>query len=168
MATKLEVIQHRRQGRDYIDIAAMDRAGACTIEDGLRYHKQRYAPIVTYEETLRIARLATSPPPTDPDPAFDRKLAEAASHLAARRRAVLDWPPIRGSGHAHHSPNPPHTNSDPPSRTRPKERSPDSPPTSAHSSITKAASFLNRLRKLLPARSRALASPETTQSREGQ
>ncbi len=34
MATKLDVIQHRRQGRDYIDIAAMDRAGACTIEDG--------------------------------------------------------------------------------------------------------------------------------------
>ena len=52
MATKLDVIQHRRQGRDYIDIAAMDRAGACTIEDGLRYHKQRYAPTVTYEETL--------------------------------------------------------------------------------------------------------------------
>ena len=70
MATKLDVIQHRRQGRDYIDIAAMDRAGACTIEDGLRYHKQRYAPTVTYEETLRIAQLATSPPPTDPDPAL--------------------------------------------------------------------------------------------------
>ena len=47
MATNLEVIQHRRQGRDYIDIAAMDRAGACTIEDGLRYHKQRYAPTVS-------------------------------------------------------------------------------------------------------------------------
>ena len=91
MATKLEVIQHRQQGRDYIDIAAMDRAGACTIEDGLRYHKQRYAPTVTYEETLRIARLATSPPPTDPDPAFDHHLTDAASHLAARRRAVLDW-----------------------------------------------------------------------------
>ena len=91
MATKLEVIQHRQQGRDYIDIAAMDRAGACTIEDGLRYHKQRYAPTVTYEETLRIARLATNPPPTDPDPAFDHHLTDAASHLAARRRAVLDW-----------------------------------------------------------------------------
>ena len=91
MATKLEVIQHRQQGRDYIDIAAMDHTGACTIEDGLRYHKQRYAPTVTYEETLRIARLATSPPPTDPDPAFNHHLAEAASHLAARRRAVLDW-----------------------------------------------------------------------------
>ena len=47
MATKLDVIQHRRQGRDYIDIAAMDRACVCTIEDGLRYHKQRYAPTVT-------------------------------------------------------------------------------------------------------------------------
>ena len=91
MATKLDVIQHRRQGRDYIDIAAIDRTGACTIEDGLRYHKQRYAPTVTYEETLRIAQLATSAPPTDPDPAFDRHLTEAASHLAARRRAVLDW-----------------------------------------------------------------------------
>ena len=91
MATKLEVIQHRHQGRDYIDIAAMDRTGACIIEDGLRYHKQRYAPTVTYEETLRIAQLATSAPPTDPDPAFDHHLEEAASHLAARRRAVLDW-----------------------------------------------------------------------------
>ena len=38
MASKLEVIQHRRQGRDYIDIAAMDRAGACTIEDGATFH----------------------------------------------------------------------------------------------------------------------------------
>ena len=82
MATKLDVIQHRRQGRDYIDIAAMDRAGACTIEDGLRYHKQRYAPTVTYEETLRIAQLATSPPPTDPDPAFDRHLTQAASAVS--------------------------------------------------------------------------------------
>ncbi len=91
MATKLEVVQHRRQGRDYIDIAAMDRTGVCTIEDGLRYHKQRYAPTVTYEETLRIAQLATSAPPSDPDPAFNHHLAEAASHLAARRRAVLDW-----------------------------------------------------------------------------
>ena len=43
------------------------------------------------KKPLRIAQLATSPPPTDPDPAFDHHLAEAASHLAARRRAVLDW-----------------------------------------------------------------------------
>ena len=107
MATKLEVIQHRRQGRDYIDIAAMDRAGACTIEDGLRYHKQRYAPTVTYEETLRIAQLATSAPPTDPDPALDHHLAEAADHLAARRRAVLDWALQSGQ-----RPRPPHP--DPP------------------------------------------------------
>ena len=47
MATKLDVIQHRRQGRDYIDITAMDRTGTCTIEDGLRYHKQRYTPTVS-------------------------------------------------------------------------------------------------------------------------
>ena len=108
MATKLDVIQHRRQGRDYIDIAAMDRAGACTIEDGLRYHKQRYAPTVTYEETLRIAQLATSAPPTDPDPAFDSHLAEAAGHLAARRRAVLDW--ALQSGQRPRPPQPePHT-----------------------------------------------------------
>ena len=103
MATKLDVIQHRRQGRDYIDIAAMDRAGACTIEDGLRYHKQRYAPTVTYEETLRIAQLATNPPPTDPDPAFDRHLTDAARHLATRRRAVLDWALQSGQ-----RPRPPH------------------------------------------------------------
>ena len=106
MATKLDVIQHRRQGRDYIDIAAMDRAGACTIEDGLRYHKQPPPP-VTYEETLRIAQLATSPPPTDPDPAFNRHLTEAASHLAARRRAVLDWALQSGQRPRPPQPDPP-------------------------------------------------------------
>ena len=103
MATKLDVIQHRRQGRDYIDVAAMDRTGACTIEDGLRYHKERYAPAVGYEETLRIAQLATSAPPTDPDPAFDHHLREAAGHLAARRRAVVDWALQSGQ-----RPRPPH------------------------------------------------------------
>ena len=99
------VLRHRRQGRDYIDIAAMDRAGACTIEDGLRYHRQRYSPTVTYEETLNIAQLATSPPPTDPDPAFDRHLAEAAGHLTTRRRAVLDW--ALQSGQRPRPPQPP-------------------------------------------------------------
>ena len=107
MATKLEVIQHRRQSRDYLDIAAMNRAGARSIEDGLRYHKQRYVPTVTYEATLRIAQLATSPPPTDPDPAFDRHLAEAASHLAARRRAVLDWALQSGQRPCPPQPDPP-------------------------------------------------------------
>lgn len=107
MATKLEVIQHRCQGRDYIDIAAMDRVGACTIEDGLRYHKRRYSPTVTYEETLRIAQLATSAPPTDPDPALDHHLAEAARHLAARRRAVLDWALQSGQRPRPPQPDPP-------------------------------------------------------------
>ena len=107
MATKLEVIQHRRQGRDYIDIATMDRTGACTIEDGLRYHKQRYAPTVTYEETLRIARLATNTPPTDPDPAFNHHLTQAASHLAARRaRRPRLGPAIRTAATPTPSPTP--------------------------------------------------------------
>ena len=107
MATKLEVIQHRRQGRDYIDIAAMDRAGACPIEDGLRYHKQRHAPTVTYEETLRIAQLATSAPPADPDPAFNHHLTEAANHLATRRRAILDWALQSGQRPRPPQPDPP-------------------------------------------------------------
>ncbi len=88
----------------------MDRAGACTIENGLRYHKQRYAPTVTYEETLRIAQLATGPPPTDPDAASDSHLTQAAYHLTARRRAVLDWALQSGQ-----RPRPPQP--DPPTRT---------------------------------------------------
>ena len=46
---------------------------------------------MTRDKTLRIAQLATSPPPTDPDPAFNRHLTQAAGHFGARRRAVLDW-----------------------------------------------------------------------------
>lgn len=91
MAMKLDVIQHRRQARDYIDIAAMDRSGACTIEDGLRYHKQRYAPSVAWEETLRVADLATSPQQTDDDPIFDALMPEAADYLNSRRSAVMGW-----------------------------------------------------------------------------
>ena len=103
MTTKLEVIQHRRQGRDYIDIAAMDRTGACTIEDGLRYHKQRYAPTVTFEETLQIASLATSPPTSDPDPIFDQHMHETAGHLTARRRDIINWA-IQSAQRPRHAP----------------------------------------------------------------
>ena len=74
MATKLDVIQHRRQGRDYIDIAAMDRAGACTIEDGLplpqtalrpHRHLRRNPPHRTarHQPTAHRPRPRLRPPP---------------------------------------------------------------------------------------------------------
>ncbi len=74
MATKLDVIQHRRQGRDYIDIAAMDRASACTIEDGpalpqtaLRPHRHlRRNPAhrtARHQPTAHRPRPRLQPPP---------------------------------------------------------------------------------------------------------
>ena len=56
---------------------------------------------------VRIAQLATSPPPTDPGPALNRHLTEAASHLATRRRAVLDWALQSGQRPRPPQPDPP-------------------------------------------------------------
>ena len=91
MAMKLDVIHDRRQIRDYIDISEMDRTGACRIEDGLNYHRQRYAPTVSWEETVRLADLATDTPRDDPDPEFAERAADVAEHLDSRRKAVIRW-----------------------------------------------------------------------------
>ena len=52
-------------------------------------------------------RSNASAPPSDPDPACERHLAEAAGHLAARRRAVLDWALQSGQRPCPPQPDPP-------------------------------------------------------------
>lgn len=91
MAMKLDVIRDRQQLRDYIDICEMDRTGACRIEDGLRYHRQRYAPTVSWEETTRVAEMATDPPRMASDPVFDARMPEVVDYLAQRRDEVIRW-----------------------------------------------------------------------------
>ena len=91
MAMKLDVIRERHQLRDYIDICEMDRTGACKIEDGLRYHRQRYSPTVSWEETTRVAEMATDPPRMASDPVFDALMSEVVAYLAQRRDEVMRW-----------------------------------------------------------------------------
>ena len=83
--------------------------------------------------------------PQTRDPAFDRHLADAASHLAARRRAVPRLgAPVRAAATPTPARTPPPTNSDSPPRNHlthpalPRQRVPYAPPgrytTGAHSS----------------------------------
>ena len=68
MAMKLDAVLHRSEARDYIDIAEMDRSGACRIEDGLVFHAERYGTSVAWTETHQIADTATRPPLCAPTP----------------------------------------------------------------------------------------------------
>ena len=106
MAMKLDVVQDRRQVRDYIDIFEMDRSGACRIEDGLRYHRQRYEPTVSWEETTAVADLVTHPPAMSLDPVFDERMPEVADYLSGRRDEVMRWA-IQSAERPRGSPPPP-------------------------------------------------------------
>ena len=91
MAMKLDVVLNRSEARDYIDIAEMDRLGACRLEDGLVYHAERYGTSVAWTETHRIADSITRPPALRPDPAFDAMASGAVAHLESRRPEVMMW-----------------------------------------------------------------------------
>ena len=91
MAMKLDAVLNRSEARDYMDIAEMDRLGACRLEDGLVYHAERYGTSVAWTETHRIADSVTRPPALRPDPAFDAMAAEAVAHLESRRPEVMQW-----------------------------------------------------------------------------
>lgn len=91
MAMKLDAVLNRSEPRDYIDIAEMDRSGACRLEDGLVHHAERYGTSVAWTETHRIADSVTRPPALHPDPAFDAMAAEAVAHLESRRPEVMRW-----------------------------------------------------------------------------
>ena len=91
MAMKLDAVLHRSEARDYIDIAEMDRSGACRIEDGLVFHAERYGTSVAWTETHQIADTATRPPALRPDPAFDAIVPGAVAHLESRRPEVMRW-----------------------------------------------------------------------------
>lgn len=91
MATKLDAVLHRSEARDYVDIAEMDRSGACRIEDGLVFHAERYGTSVAWTETHQIADTVTQPPALRPDPAFDDMVPGAVAHLSSRRPEVMRW-----------------------------------------------------------------------------
>ncbi len=91
MAMKLDVIKDRQQLRDYLDICELDKTGACRLEDGLRYHRRRYAPSVSWEETVSLAERVTVPPKLEPDSTFDSSKTDVLEYLSSRRDAVRNW-----------------------------------------------------------------------------
>ncbi len=84
LATKLDVIMYRPKLRDYIDIAAIDRDGRYRIEDGLRFHAERYGVPPHGREPERIIRLLIKPGHLEPDRVFAAEQQETLEYLRSR------------------------------------------------------------------------------------
>ena len=84
MATKLDVIRHRAKLRDYLDLAALDRSGACSLEAGLGYYCRRFGyshPPPVLEE---ITGLLDDPGVLSADPEYEDQRGDALRHLRSR------------------------------------------------------------------------------------
>lgn len=88
LAMKLNVIMHRPRLRDYIDIAAIDKSGPYTIEDGLRFHRQRYGITRTSRIPERILTLLESPGQLSTDRVFTELADETLRYLKERALAA--------------------------------------------------------------------------------
>lgn len=84
LATKLDVIMYRPKLRDYIDIAAIDQSGQYRIEDGLRFHMQRYGIEPTSKTPSEILRLLESPGTLMSDRVFEDLEDETLDYLRMR------------------------------------------------------------------------------------
>ena len=84
MAAKLDVIRFRPKLRDYLDLAAIDQSGACSLESGLGYYCQRFGYSHPPRALEEITRLLDNPGmlPTDPD--YEGLRADALAHLQGR------------------------------------------------------------------------------------
>ena len=88
MAAKLDVICFRAKLRDYIDLAALDRSGSCSLESGLGYYCQKYGYSHPPRVLEQIIRLLDSPGTLPSDPAFSEVGAESLEYLAGRVPAL--------------------------------------------------------------------------------
>ena len=92
LATKLDVIMYRPKLRDYIDIAAIDQSGVYTIEDGLRFHAERYGMSLHSSDLHNILRLLENPGRPAPDRVFADSQEQTLEYLKKRasdaRRAL--------------------------------------------------------------------------------
>ena len=84
LAMKLDVIMYRPKLRDYIDIAAIDNSGTFRIEDGLRFHTQRYGIEQGSRIPDRILSLLKSPGTLSADRVFGDIGEETLRYLEAR------------------------------------------------------------------------------------
>ena len=90
MAAKLDVIRLRPKLRDYLDLAAMDQSGACSLEAGLGYYCRRFGYSYPPRVLEEITRLLDRPGklPTDPD--YEDRRAGALGHLQGRVPELRD------------------------------------------------------------------------------
>ena len=88
LAMKLDVIMYRPKLRDYIDVAAIDKAGPYTIEDGLRFHAERYGITQTSRIPERILALLESPGRLSTDRVFAEMAEETLTYLKERALAA--------------------------------------------------------------------------------
>ena len=84
MATKLDVIWNRAKLRDFIDLAALDQSGACSLESGLGYYCRRYGYTHPPRVLEQIIGVLDSPEPLPLDPAFSEIGAESLDYLKGR------------------------------------------------------------------------------------
>ena len=87
-ATKLDVIVYRPKLRDYIDIAALDRASGYRIEDGLTLWARRFGRRIQSRAADRIVNLLEDPGHLPPDRDFGDVQAETLGYLNERAGEV--------------------------------------------------------------------------------
>ena len=84
MATKLDVIRYRAKLRDYLDLAALDRSGACSLEAGLGYYCRRFGYSHPPRVLEEITRLLHNPGKLPADPGYEDQRDGALGHLQSR------------------------------------------------------------------------------------
>lgn len=94
MAAKLDVIRFRPKLRDYLDIAAMDESGACSLEAGIGYYCRRLGYSYPPRALEEITRLLDNPGTLPADPDYEDRRVDALDHLRSRvpdlRRRIAD------------------------------------------------------------------------------
>lgn len=90
MAAKLDVIRFRPKLRDYLDLAAMDRCGACSLEAGLGYYCRRFGHDHPPHALEEITRLLESPGTLPADPDYEDRRDDALNHLQSRVPELRD------------------------------------------------------------------------------
>ena len=90
MATKLDVIMYRAKLRDYIDLAELDRSGACSLEAGLGYYCRRYGYSHPPQVLEQIIGLLGSPGTVPTDPGYEEMRDDSLDHLQRRTPALLE------------------------------------------------------------------------------
>lgn len=90
-AAKLDVIMYRPRLRDYIDIAALDTASPYHLEDGLRFHQQRYGTPLRSNILDRIISLLDDPGALSQDRVPNIEPEDILNHLKTRAVALREY-----------------------------------------------------------------------------